>query len=152
MNSATNVADQVAYFDTSVVAPLYRTEALTAAAEALQQQHRPVISLLTEVELASTLARWVRMGELSEEQAASVEKTFAEDLRLKVFERTELVDRHYWQARSWLQQRSTSLRTLDALHLAIAVENGWSIITADRQLQEAAQALGCKSHLAVSAR
>lgn len=143
-----NVAETYAYFDTSVVAPLYRNEALTAAAEVLQQQYRPIISLLTEVELASTLARWVRMGELSNDQAANVEKTFSEDLRLKVFERADLQDRHYWQARTWLQQRSTSLRTLDALHLAIAAENGWPMITADRQLQEAAEALGCKNHLA----
>ena len=143
-----NVAEAYAYFDTSVIAPLYRDEALTTAAELLQQQYRPIISLLTEVELASTLARWVRMGELSNDQAASVDKTFSEDLRLKVFERADLQDRHYWQARTWLQQRSTSLRTLDALHLAIAAENGWPIVTADRQLQEAAEALGCRNHLA----
>lgn len=142
------MAETRAYFDTSVIAPLYRAEALTTTAEALQQQYRPVISLLTEVELASTLARWVRTEELSEEQAASVEQTFAEDLRLKIFERTELRDREYWQARNWLQQRSTSLRTLDALHLAIAAENGWPIITADKKLQESAEALGCKNHLA----
>ena len=142
-----NVTEPHAYFDTSVVVPLYRAEDLTPAAEELQQEYRPVISLLTEVELASTLARWVRMGELSDNQAESVEKSFAEDMRLNVFERGELQDRQYWQARTWLQQRSTSLRTLDALHLAIAVENGWPIMTADRQLHEAAQTLDCKSHL-----
>lgn len=142
------MAEPYAYFDTSIVAPLYRAEALTATAEALQQQHRPVISLLTEVELASVVARWVRMGELSHDQAASVEKTFAEDLRLQVFERTGLQDRHYWQARTWLQQRNTSLRTLDALHLAIATENGWPIITADQQLHQAAQTQNAQSKLA----
>ena len=142
------MAETLAYFDTSLIVPLYRAEALTAAAETLQQKYRPVISALTEVELASTLARWVRMQELTEDQAASIDKTFAEDLRLGVFERAPLRDREYWQARAWLQQRNTSLRTLDALHLAIAVENGWPIITADRKLQESAQTLGCKNHLA----
>ena len=44
-----NVAEAYAYFDTSVIAPLYRDEALTTAAELLQQQYRPIISLLTEV-------------------------------------------------------------------------------------------------------
>ena len=143
-----NAADPRAYFDTSVIAPLYRTEALTTTAESLLQQYRPVISLLTEVELASTVARWVRMNELDEAQAARVENTFAEDLRLAVYERAELQDRNYWRARTWLQQRNTGLRTLDALHLALAVENGWPLITADQQLHEAARALNAQSSLA----
>lgn len=142
------MAEALAYFDTSVIAPLYRAEPLTTTAEALQRQYRPAISLLTEVELASTLARWVRMQELTEDQAASIDKTFAEDLRMKVFERAPLCDREYWQARAWLQQRSTSLRTLDALHLAIAAENGWPLITADHQLHQAASHLNIQSHLA----
>ena len=141
------MADQFAYLDTSVIAPLYRPEALTEAAEALQQQYKPVISLLTEVELASTIARWVRTEEMSEEHAVLAEKTFADDLRLNVFERTVLDDRHYWQARTWLQRRNTSLRTLDALHLAVAAENDWSIITADKRLHQAATSLGCPSQL-----
>ena len=135
------------YFDTSVVAPLYRPEALTEAAEALQQRYRPVISLLTEVELASTIARWVRTEEMSEEHAVLAEKTFADDLRLNVFERTVLDDRHYWQARTWLQKRTNGLRTLDALHLAVAFENGWPMITADKRLHQAAASLGCPSKL-----
>ena len=141
------MADQFAYFDTSVIAPLYRPEALTEAAEALQQRYRPVISLLTEVELASTIARWVRTEEMSEEHAVLAEKTFADDLRLNVFERTVLDDRHYWQARTWLQKRTTELRTLDALHLAVAFENGWPMITADKRLHQAAASLGCPSQL-----
>jgi len=141
------VAEQFAYFDTSVIAPLYRPEALTEAAEALHQQYRPVISLLTEVELASTIARWVRTEELSDEHAELAGKTFADDLRLKVFERTDLEDRHYWQARTWLQKRTTNLRTLDALHLAVAAENDWPIITADKRLHQAAESLGCESQL-----
>ncbi len=142
------MAEALAYFDTSLVAPLYRSEPLTGVAEALQQRYRPVISLLTEVELASTLARWVRTGELTQEQAADIDRVFAEDLRQAVFERAELQERQYWQARTWLQQRNTSLRTLDALHLSVAAAQGWPILTADRQLHNAAEALGCKSHLA----
>ena len=142
------MAEALAYFDTSLVAPLYRSEALTLTAEALLQQYRPVVSLLTEVELASAAARWVRTNELTEDQAARVDKSFAEDLRLKIFERATLGDREYWRAKTWLQQRRTSLRTLDALHLAISAENGWPLITADRKLQQSAKELKIESHLA----
>ena len=142
------MVEALAYFDTSLVVPLYRSEPLTVTAEALQQQYHPVISLLTEVELAATVARWVRTRELTEDQGKSVDKTFAEDLRLNVFERAEPGEREYWRARTWLQQRSTSLRTLDALHLAVAAENGWPLMTADRQLHQAARALHIETHWA----
>ena len=135
------------YFDTSMIAPLYRPEALTEAAEELLHEYRPAISLLTEVELASTIARWVRTEEMSDEHAVLAEKTFADDLRLNVFERTAVEDRHYWQARTWLQKRTTNLRTLDALHLAVAFESGWPMITADKRLYQAAASLGCPSQL-----
>jgi predicted nucleic acid-binding protein len=142
------VAEAPAYFDTSLIAPLYRSEPLTAMAEALQEEYRPVVSVLTELEMASTVARWVRMGELTQEQAASIDRVFGEDLRVGAFECVELGQRAYWQARNWLQRQDTSLRTLDALHLAVAAEQGWPILTADRQLHNAAQTLGCKSQLA----
>ncbi|MBL3589233.1 MAG: type II toxin-antitoxin system VapC family toxin [gamma proteobacterium endosymbiont of Lamellibrachia anaximandri] len=136
------MADPRLYFDTSALLPLYRQEKLTAQVEQIQNEVTPVISALTEVEVASTLARWVRMGELTGEQAELLETTFSEDLRLDVFERVALEDRHYWQARHWLLGRKTALRTLDALHLACAVEYNLTIVTADKVLADAAAFVG----------
>ncbi len=55
------------YFDTSAVLPYYREEQASNWIQALlESQTRPVlISHLTEVEFASALARWVRMGNLA---------------------------------------------------------------------------------------
>ena len=136
------MAEPRLYFDTSALLPLYRQEPLTAQTEQLQNEVTPVISALTEVEVASALARWVRMGELTGEQVLALEATFSEDLRLGVFERVTLEDRHYWQARHWLLKRQTALRTLDALHLACAVESNLTIVTADKVLADAAATLG----------
>ncbi|QYZ67202.1 MAG: hypothetical protein NV67_03365 [Gammaproteobacteria bacterium (ex Lamellibrachia satsuma)] len=136
------MADPRLYFDTSALLPLYRQEQLTAQAEQIQNEVTLVISALTEVEVASALARWVRMGELTGEQAELLETTFSEDLRLDVFERVALEDRHYWQARHWLLGRKTALRTLDALHLACAVEYNLMIVTADKVLADAAALVG----------
>ena len=46
------------------------------------------------------------------------------------------------RARDWISQFNTALRTLDALHLAIAVSNDLRLITADEGLAQAADALG----------
>jgi len=139
VNSGKSEAKQRAYFDTSALLPLYRQEPLTIWAEQIQNKILPVISVLTEVEVASALARWVRMGELTDKQAHVLEVTFSEDLRLGVFERISLEDRHYWQAHYWLLSRKTSLRTLDALHLACAAESGLPLVTADKVLADAAR-------------
>ncbi len=76
MSFGTNVAETRLYFDTSVLSPLYREEPLTAQVEKLQSEITPVISALTEVEVASALARWVRTAELTKEQARRLETTF----------------------------------------------------------------------------
>lgn len=48
----------------------------------------------------------------------------------------------YRMARSWLAQMHGTLRTLDALHLAVAKTAGASTLTADRRLAAEAQAIG----------
>lgn len=141
------MAEARAYFDTSAILPLYRTEPATAQAEKALARWSGVVSALTEVEVVSALARWVRMGELTEDQAHGVETAFADDLLQGEFERTEPGLQHYWRAREWLSQRSTALRTLDALHLACAAETGLAMITADQTLATAAKALGQRVHL-----
>lgn len=136
------MADGRAYFDTSAVLPLYRQEALTASAEALMNDWTPAISALGEVEVASAVARWVSLGELTEDLATRIDQAFVQDLKEGVFERVRVTDANYWQAREWLGQRKTSLRSLDAIHLACAAENGLTLMTADKLFYDAARKLG----------
>jgi predicted nucleic acid-binding protein len=49
---------------------------------------------------------------------------------------------HYRLARDWIGLFKTELKTLDALHLAIASAEGLSIVTADEGLSKSAKALG----------
>jgi len=141
------VAETRGYFDTSAILPLYRTEPATAQAEKALARWSGVVSALTEVEVASALARWVHMGELTDDQAHGVEAAFADYLIQGEVQRTEPKLQHYCRAREWLSQGSTALRTLDALHLACAADAGLTMITADQTLATAAKALRQRVHL-----
>ncbi|PIP08776.1 MAG: hypothetical protein COX51_02615, partial [Syntrophobacteraceae bacterium CG23_combo_of_CG06-09_8_20_14_all_50_8] len=55
-----------------------------------------------------------------------------------------LADEHFCLARDWLALWNTTLRSLDALHLALTASGDMTIVTADQQLAKSAQALSLK--------
>lgn len=132
------------YFDTSAVLPYYRQEQASSRVQALlSAQTEPIlISHLTEVEVASALARWVRMGELTEPQANRIESAFREDLSHNRYTRCAIELSCYQRAIHWISMRKTSLRTLDALHLACAENHQACLISEDEALIKAAGFLG----------
>lgn len=109
------MAETLYYLDISALLPYYRREpASDVVQQFLQGLTAPVrISALTEVELASSLARLVRTQEMQEVNAAQITDLFAQDLAAGLFLKMPIGEAHYAQARDWLCHRSTSLRTLD---------------------------------------
>jgi uncharacterized protein len=138
----------VLYFDTSAVLPYYRQEARSdAVQQLLLRQVEPVlISDLTRLEFASALARWSRMGELSESQAHRVERAFDDDVAAGRYTVNVLGPANVEQARRWLLRRTTSLRTLDALHVACAAAVDATLVTLDASLGTAAAGLGVRTY------
>lgn len=136
------------YFDTSALLPYYRAEDVSDQVQALLgRQTEPVlISRLTVVEVASALARWVRMEELTESQANRIESAFHEDVSEGRFVVKAITDAYFERAYHWLLTRKTSLRTLDALHLACAEGNEAVLVTCDDALQEAAEFFGLRTN------
>jgi len=132
------------YFDTSALLPYYRQEQASERVQALllAQSQSVLISHLTEVEVASALARWVRTGELDDIGANRIESVFCEDVRLGRFVRCPIEAVHYHRAIHWIGTRKTSLRTLDALHLACAEHQQACLITEDDALLSAALFFG----------
>jgi len=132
------------YFDTSAVLPYYRHEHASDRVQALlESQTRPVlISHLTKVEVASALARWVRTGELSEPQANRIESAFHDDVSHGRFSLCPIETDQYQRASHWIVTRKTSLRTLDALHLACAEHHQARLISEDGALVNAAVFFG----------
>jgi predicted nucleic acid-binding protein len=66
-------------------------------------------------------------------------KQLQEHLNTTFYTRLIVTSKHYQIAKSWMQQFDTPLRTLDALHLAIAVDLAIPIVTADIGLAKSAE-------------
>ena len=133
----------IRYFDTSAVIPYYRPEALSDQVQTLLvASEQPVlISLLTETEFASVLARLVRMSELRKSDASLIQAAFQEDIHRGCYQVLGVSREHYHLARDWLLSHDTSLRTLDALHLSLAALSESELVTADRIMAQAADRL-----------
>ncbi len=135
--------------DTSALLPYYRKESKSSAMQNLLVHLTPplMISVLTRVEFASALARWVRMDELTNSQADLIQATFDQDIQSGLFAIKPVSTSQYNLAEKWISRRSTSIRTLDAIHLASSHSHGASIITCDTVLANAADVLGIPARL-----
>jgi predicted nucleic acid-binding protein len=137
------------YLDTSALLPYYREEAVSDTVQTLLMSLTApaLLTMLSRIEFASALARWVRMGELSEIHATDIEAAYQQDLEAGCFRVIPMTVRHYRQAERWLLSRKSSLRTLDALHLASAHAQGAQLVTCDSDLARSATQLGVEHRL-----
>jgi len=130
------------YFDTSIIVAHYCPEKLSDKAEkALRAARFPIISSLVEVEFASAVARKVREGGLERMDASRIMAEFRSHCSQNSFVIETPAPIHYSLAANWISSFATPLRTLDAIHLAIASECGAEMITADRQMAASAKLL-----------
>jgi predicted nucleic acid-binding protein len=137
----------VVYFDTSALAKWYLNEPRSDEVEAYLQTHGPVaISWLTVVEMRSLLARRRRERHFDAELEWRVFATFQQDVRAGHLILHPMEGDPAALAVSLLGDLpSLPLRTLDALHLAVAKGiRADTLATADKLMAEAAGALGFK--------
>ncbi len=131
-----------AYFDTSVLIPLFFNEPGTGAARIeMSREVSAWISHWTLAEFSSAVAFKLRTGQVAEATATTARHFFAQLLatRLTVVD----VLREDFSAAAGLCEATATpgLRTPDALHLAIAMRLGLSMVTFDQALVSA-----CKLH------
>jgi predicted nucleic acid-binding protein len=132
-----------AYIDTSVLGAYYCQESLsTTAQQLLQDCVSPAVSTLAEVEFIALVTRKRREKELSEATARDVLGIFARHLDEGFYRRIALATDHASHARELLDKRNLRLRTLDALHLAMASLEGLPLMTSDLQLAREADKAG----------
>jgi predicted nucleic acid-binding protein len=133
------------YIDTSVLVAYYFPEPLSDRVESfLTACSQPAVSRLTEVEFCSALARRIRMDELAKVDAERLTSAFRAHIESGMYTILPLTDEHFYLARKWLSSWKTELRSLDALHLALAGAGDRTMVTADKQMARAAESLSVK--------
>ncbi len=138
----------MSYIDTSILVAYYCPERLSRVAQsAIRRATKPAISTLSEVEFVSALAMKRRTKELNDSSARRILSLFRQHRADHVFQLVPIEAREFAAATDWLESFSTSLRALDALHLAAAFTSGLTLITADKGLAESAAVLGVKHAL-----
>ncbi len=137
----------MAYIDTSVLVAYYCPEPGSEAAQGAVHDGQPYISALTEVEFCSAVATKVRTGEMPATGADRVLAMFEQHVAAGSYRVVPLGPGQFRLARQWIGRRAVPLRTLDALHLAVAASASVPLVTADAVLARAAACFGVDCQL-----
>ncbi len=133
------------YLDTSALAKWYLNEPFAEEFEAfIQEQPSAAISRLTVVEFRCLLARRRRTGEVTKSIESRVYASFEKDVGAGFLQVYPVADEHVIAALSLITRLGRyALRTLDALHLAIAQGiHCRALATADKTMADAGKAAG----------
>ena len=141
------------YWDTSAFVKHYHPELGTAKVDQLLQEPdtQHVISRLGITETFSAFASKVRTGLITLVEFEQLSRRFLADTRRKFFSVARLLVAHYRDAERFLRKYGPKpgqgIRTLDCLHLAVAIDlrNKRAIdavVSADARLLAASQAEG----------
>jgi predicted nucleic acid-binding protein len=131
----------LAYVDTSMLVKRYLPELGSDEFEArlLAEQPDLLVSELVQPELTSALRRRVRQGHID----ADYLESFQQDLRRSAIRLSRLDSACLQRASALLRKLHAPLATLDALHLATALEHACDMLfTSDLQLARAASEAG----------
>ena len=133
------------YLDTSALAKWYLNEPLSEQFEAfIREQSSAAVSRLTVVEFRCLLARRRRAGEITKSVESRVYTSFEEDVGAGFLQVYPVADEHLIAALRLITRLGRyPLRTLDALHLAIAQGiHCRRLATADKTMAAAWKAIG----------
>jgi uncharacterized protein len=138
----------IVYVDTSALAKWYINEPYSDAFENfINDIGQGLIARLTVLEFRCLLARRRRVGSIDTRQENAAFRAFETDARDGYWRIEPVHDAHLLTALDLLERLKTiPLRTLDAMHLAIATTTKASMIaTADKIMADAARLLGLES-------
>lgn len=131
------------YPDASYLLSLLTNDDQTARAKLFLHRHKPLLTIsdFAAAEFASVLARRVRMGLLTKDEARAVFATF-DAWTARFCKRTQIVPADIAAADAFLRRLDLPLRTPDSIHIATSQRIGASLATFDRKVSAAAERLG----------
>ena len=131
------------YLDASAFIPLFVHDEFTTRSRALllERVDAAVVSDWTIAEAASSFARSMRVGALSRERTVSALAALNSWVT-EVGDRIEVKPADVKDADALLRRLDTTLKTPDALHVAIAKRTGLSLVTFDAAMARDARRLG----------
>jgi len=131
------------YLDASVLVALFTDDAFTERADRVLRASEQVlvVSDFAAAEFASAVARRVRIGELTVDEARTAFANFDTWLAGRT-QREETQPGDVSMAQSFLRRLDLPLRTPDALNIAIAQRLDLLLMTFDRRMLASARALG----------
>jgi predicted nucleic acid-binding protein len=140
------------YLDTSILGSYYCPESLSKAVNrAIASLDDRLISPLVELELHSLISLKVRTSEMDRLAAGKVLSQFRLHLAEGLYDVVEIGPREYEIAQTWISAFNSSLRTVDALHLACAYLHQQPLWTTDKPLARAAKAMSVDHRLITNA-
>lgn len=133
------------YLDASVLVSLFAPDTLSARADALlrSSSEAVIVSDFAMVEFASSISRRVRMGETSRAEAGMIFDAL-DDWCVRIVQRAETEAADMRAASGLLRRLDLSLRTGDALNIAIARRLDAALATFDNKMADCARKLGLR--------
>lgn len=131
------------YLDASVLVALFARDAFTERANAYLGNELPIIAVsdFAAAEFASAIARLVRMRVLARAEARAIFEDF-EIWRLREADMLDILASDVTTAASFIRRLNLTLRTADAINIAMAQRIGATLATFDVKMSECARAIG----------
>jgi predicted nucleic acid-binding protein len=131
------------YFDTSFLVALLIAEPSSDRADRFAKEHPSslIVSDFAAAEFASAMARRVRTKATTIDEARADLSDF-DAWALRSTFRTEISPADVAVAESFLRRLDLTLRTPDAIHIALARRVGATLVTFDERMKANAQTLG----------